>query len=136
METPTKAGDAKSIDEYIARFPKPTQIALQEVRAAIRQAAPGAEETISYAMPTFKHSGTYLVYFAGYKNHIGLYPVPTGNVAFESEFSLYKTSGKGAIQFPLSEPVPVQLIKKIVAFRLQELSKKETAKRLKKKAKR
>src|SRR5687768_8603977 len=128
MQMAIKAGTAKSIDEYIARFPKATQMALQEVRATIQRAAPGAEETISYAIPTFKLNGTYLIYFAEYKNHIGLYPVPAGNVAFESDFSSYKTSGKGAIQFPLSEPMPVHLITKIVKFRLQEQSKKATAK--------
>jgi uncharacterized protein YdhG (YjbR/CyaY superfamily) len=136
MQMAIKAGTAKSIDEYIAHFPEATQNALQEVRATIQKAAPGAEETISYAIPTFNHSGTYLVYFAGYKNHIGLYPVPTGNVAFESEFSSYKTSGKGAIQFPLSEPMPVHLITKIVKFRLQEQSKNASAKGLKKTMKR
>ena len=119
---------ATTIDEYIAGFPKDTRIALQDVRSAIQKAAPAAEETISYAIPTFKYQDNYLVYFAGYKNHVGLYPIPTGNAEFEDDFSSYKTSGKGAIQFPLSEPMPISLITKIVKFRLQECLKKKKAK--------
>ena len=124
----TKSIKATTIEEYIAGFPKNTQVALQEVRSAIQKVAPGAEETISYAIPTFKQNGNYLVYFAGYKNHVGLYPIPRGNAEFEDDFSAYKTSGKGAIQFPLSEPMPIRLITKIVKFRLQENLKKEKTK--------
>lgn len=116
---------ASNIDEYISGFPKNTQKVLEEVRAAIKKAVPDMEETISYAIPAFIYKGSRLVYFAGYKNHVGLYPVPTGNEEFEKEFLVYKTSGKGAIQFPLSKPMPTDLITKIVKFRLEENFKKE-----------
>ncbi|MEO5893072.1 MAG: DUF1801 domain-containing protein [Ferruginibacter sp.] len=120
----TKPG---TIDGYIAEFPKPAQIALEEIRAAIKKEVPEAEETISYSIPTFKLNGQYLVYFAAYKNHIGFYPVPTGNSIFEKEFSAYKTTGKGAIQFPLDKQMPLRLIVKIVKFRIKENLKKIAA---------
>jgi len=132
MTKTIKSGKAQNIDEYISGFPKDTQIALEEVRTTIKKSVPGLEETISYAIPAFKYGASTLVYFAGYKNHVGLYPVPTGNIEFENDFSFYKTSGKGAIQFPLSEPMPVLLITKIVKFRLQEHLKKEKTKTQKK----
>jgi len=108
-----------NIDEYIAGFPKDTQKVLEQIRATIKKAAPEAEETISYSIPTFTIKGRYLVYFAGYKNHIGLYPVPTENEVFKKELSLYK-GGKGTVQFPLGKPIPLNLITKIVKFRLKE----------------
>lgn len=86
-----------NIDEYIATFPKETQRILEQIRTTIKKAVPDIEETISYAIPTFTLNGHYLVYLAAYKKHIGLYPVPNGNVAFEKDFSFYKTSGKGTI---------------------------------------
>lgn len=125
MAKSIKTVTAKNMDEYISRFPSETQLALEKIRKAIKKTSPNLEETISYAIPTFKHGGHSIIYFAGYKNHIGLYPVPTGNAEFEKDFSSCKTSGKGAIQFPLSEPMPLQLITKIVRFRLQELLKDE-----------
>ena len=106
----TKQND---IDQYIAKYPNDTQAMLLQVREIIKSTAPTAEETISYGIPTFKLKGTYLIYFAGHKNHIGIYPVPT-NEEFKDDFSAYKTSGKGTIQFPLNKPLPVELIKKIV----------------------
>ena len=109
----------KSISEYIAGFPQDTQIILEQICHTIKVIVPLAEETISYGMPTFKLNGTYLIYFAGYKNHIGIYPVPN-NKEFEEEFSSYKTSGKGTIQFPLDKPIPTNLIKKILEFRVAE----------------
>ena len=112
----TKKND---IDKYIDKFPKGTQDKLIQVREIIKSTVTEAEETISYGMPTFKLNGTYLIYFAGYKNHIGIYPVPN-NQEFEEDFSSYKTSGKGAIQFPLDKPIPTDLIKKIVEFRVAE----------------
>ncbi|MGZ8558560.1 MAG: iron chaperone [Chitinophagaceae bacterium] len=118
-----------NIDEYIAGYPKETQTILEQIRATIKIAAPAAEETISYGMPTFTVGGKYLVYFAACKNHIGLYPVPGGTKEFEKDFSSYKTSGKGAIQFPLNKPMPFKLISKIVKFRLKENLQKETAKK-------
>ena len=112
----TKKND---IDKYIDKFPKSTQDKLMQVREIIKSTVTEAEETISYGMPTFKLNGTYLIYFAGYKNHIGIYPVPN-NKEFEEEFSSYKTSGKGTIQFPLDKPIPTNLIKKILEFRVAE----------------
>src|SRR5215471_6288928 len=108
-----------NIDEYIATFPKETQKVLERIRMTIKKTAPDAEEAISYGIPTFNLNGKYLIYFAGYKNHIGVYPVPTGEQAFENDFSSYKTSGKGAIQFPLNKPMPLSLITKIVKFRIK-----------------
>jgi len=109
---------AASIDEYIAEFPAETQKVLQEVRATIKAAAPAATETISWAMPTFDLNG-HLVHFAGYKSHIGLYPGPNGIEAFKEELSPYK-SAKGSVQFPLGQPMPVDLIRRIVQFRVAE----------------
>jgi uncharacterized protein YdhG (YjbR/CyaY superfamily) len=120
---------AKDIDSYIASFPKETQKLLEQVRAVIRQAAPEAEEVISYAMPAFKWKKV-LVYFAAYKNHIGFYPTSSGIAAFTKDISKYKSS-KGAVQFPFDKPLPLQLIKKIVLFRVKEVQAKETAKKLK-----
>ena len=108
----------KNIDEYIADFPTATQVLLKQMRDCIAKAAPKAEEAISYAMPTFKLNGN-LVHFAGYKEHIGFYPAPSGISAFETELKKYKTS-KGAIQFPINEKLPVTLIAKIVQFRANE----------------
>jgi uncharacterized protein YdhG (YjbR/CyaY superfamily) len=109
---------AENIDAYIATFPKDTQKLLKEVRATIKKAAPKAEEAIKYAMPTFVLNGN-LVHFAGYKNHIGFYPAPTGIKAFQKELSIYK-SGKGSIQFPIDQPIPLTLIAKIVKYRVQQ----------------
>lgn len=117
-----------NIDKYIAQFPKETQQLLKQIRALVNQAAPEAEETIKYGMPTFVLNGN-LVHFAGYKNHIGFYPIPTAIKAFEKELSIYKR-GKGSVQFPLDKPLPLSLIKKIIAFRIAEnLQKKESKKR-------
>lgn len=109
-----------SIDEYIGTFPKEVQIRLEKMRQTIRKAAPQAVEAISYQMPTFKLNGTNLVHFAGYQRHIGFYPVPSGVAAFRKELSPY-VQGKGSIQFPLDRPLPYELVKKIVAFRLKEV---------------
>jgi len=109
---------ARNIDEYISAFPTEVQELLHQVRDAVRKAAPKAQETISYFMPTFKLNGT-LVHFAGYKNHIGFYPGPSGIDAFRNELSKYKTS-KGAVQLPLDQPLPLPLISKIVKLRVRE----------------
>jgi uncharacterized protein YdhG (YjbR/CyaY superfamily) len=116
------SGPARDIDDYIARFPKDVQSILQRVRETIRKAAPDAEETIKYQIPTFVLNGN-LVHFAAFAKHIGFYPTPTGIKAFEKELSEYHTA-KGSVQFPLDKPVPLGLIKKIVAFRVQESQKK------------
>ena len=115
---PNKPG-ANSIDEYIAGFPSQTQKVLGELRALIKASAPDATETISYAMPTFDLNGRHLVHFAGYAKHIGFYPVPSGIEAFKGELKPYK-SGKGSVQFPLGSPLPTDLIRRIVEFRVQE----------------
>lgn len=109
----------RSIDEYIAAFPTETQIVLEQIRATIKNVAPDAEETISYGIPTFNLNNTYVVYFAGFKNHIGFYPTPVAVEAFQKEFESYKT-GKGSIQFPLDQPMPFDLITRIVQFRIRE----------------
>lgn len=108
----------KDIDSYIATFPKDVQVILEQIRNAIQTSAPKAEEVISYNMPAFKYYGM-LVYFAAYKNHIGFYSLPSGHVAFEKELSIYK-QGKGSVQFPLENAMPLALIKKMVKFRVKE----------------
>ena len=116
-----KAGFA-SIDDYITTFPTDVQKKLEELRAAIRAAAPTAEEKISYQMPTFALKGN-LVHFAAWKTHIGFYPAPSGIAAFQNELAKYANS-KGAVQFPLEQPLPLKLISKIVKFRVAENLKK------------
>ena len=114
-----KAGTKfRTVDEYISSFSKPVQAVLSQVRSAIREAAPAAEEVISYNMPSFRLSGM-LVYYAAYKNHIGFYPTPSGIEAFKKELAGYE-GAKGSVQFPIDEPMPLALIKKIVKFRVKE----------------
>jgi len=110
---------ASSIDEYMAEFPPETQKALQQVRALIKASAPGATETVSYAIPTFDRDGRHLVHFAGYEKHIGFYPGPSGIAAFRDELKPYK-SAKGSVQFPLDQPMPADLIRRMVEFRVRE----------------
>lgn len=124
---------AKDIDSYIADFPADVQAILQEVRATIAKAAPKATEDIKYAIPTFIYNGN-LVHFAGFKNHIGFYPAPTGMAAFEKDLEPYK-QGKGSVQFPIGEPMPLKLITKIVKWRIKETEEKELAKQVAKKKK-
>lgn len=108
----------QDIDQYIANFPAEVQAILEKIRQTIRQAAPEAAEAIKYQMPTFTLKGN-LVHFAAHKNHVGFYPAPTGIEQFKDETSPYQ-SGKGTLQFPLSEPIPYDLISRIVTFRVQE----------------
>jgi len=110
---------ANSIDEYIAEFPADTQKVLEELRALIKASAPDATETISYAIPTFDLNGRHLVHFAGYAEHIGFYPGSSGIEAFKDELGPYK-SAKGSVQFPLGRPLPADLIRRIVEFRVKE----------------
>lgn len=112
----------KNIDEYIAAQPSEIQILLQKIRQAIHEAAPQAQETISYQMPAFKQNGT-LVYFASFKDHISFFPTGSGVEAFKDRLAAYKTS-KGTIQLPIAEPLPLNLIKEIVRFRVKETSAK------------
>ncbi len=114
-----KEATAANIDEYIAKFPKETSKILQQVRLTVKKAAPNAEETISYGMPAFRYKGKIVIYFAGYKNHIGVYATPSGHAAFQKELSAYK-QGRGSVQFPLDQPMPLDLIKRIVKFRVQQ----------------
>ena len=124
---------AKNIDEYISAFPDEVQERLQEIRTTIRKAAPDAEETINYAIPTFKLNGN-LVHFAGYESHIGFYPAASGIEAFKKELSAFK-GAKGSVQFPLDKPLPLGLVTKIVKFRVRESLEKAAAKTKKTKAK-
>ena len=110
--------DFTTIDEYIATFPTDIQERLQQVRATIKAAAPDATEKISYQMPTFFLNGN-LVHFAAFKNHIGFYPAPRGIEAFKDELAQYK-GAKGSVQFPLDQPMPLDLIRRIVEFRAAE----------------
>jgi len=121
--------DFKSVDEYIATHPEDVQATLQRVRGIIRKAVPGAEEAISYQIPTYKLHGGYVVYFAGWKQHYSLYPA-TGRLvaAFKDELARYELS-KGTIRFPLSQPVPVKLIERIATFLAREAAERATAKR-------
>jgi uncharacterized protein YdhG (YjbR/CyaY superfamily) len=113
-----------TMDAYIASVPTEVQDILEKIRHTIQKAAPGAVETISYQIPTFKLSGKNLVYFAAWKEHIGFYAMPSGNAAFKKELSQYKVA-KGSIRFPLEEPIPYDLIKKIVMFRVKETQVKK-----------
>lgn len=113
----------KTIDEYISMFPNGVQKILKQVRQTIRDAAPEAQETINYQMPTFTLNGN-LVHFAAFKNHIGFYPTPTGIEAFKEELSVYK-GAKGSVQFPLDQPMPLSLIRRIVEYRVKENSERK-----------
>lgn len=121
----------QSIDEYIAGFPREIQELLEKVRMTIRKAAPDAEETISYKIPTFNLKGKYLIYFAAYKKHIGMYPVPTGDAEFNEQVSVYQ-AGKGTLRFPLDKPIPLGLIRKIVKLRVEETLARTASKEKKK----
>lgn len=107
------------VDSYIKSFPENIQIRLIQIRATIIKNAPGATESIAYRMPAYKTNGKTLVYFAGFKNHIGFYATPTGHTGFAEELSKYK-HGKGSVQFPLDKPLPIKLIAQIVRFRVIE----------------
>jgi uncharacterized protein YdhG (YjbR/CyaY superfamily) len=114
-----------SIDEYIAGFPPDVQQILEQIRRAIKAIAPDAEETIKYRMPTFLlHEN--LVHFAAFKSHVGFYPTPSAIAKFKDELSAYN-GAKGSVQFPLDEPIPLSLIKKIVSFRTEEVQAKKAA---------
>ena len=113
-----------TVEEYIKQFPKSTQTLLKQVRAVIRETAPEAEELIGYGMPSYKLNKKPLVYFAGYEKHIGFYATPNGHEKFAKEFAKYK-QGKGSVQFPIVETMPLALIKKVVLFRVKENLKKQ-----------
>lgn len=118
----------KTMDEYISTFPEDVQRILKELRQTIKKAAPDAEETINYQMPTFTLNGN-LVHFAAFENHIGFYPTPSGIEAFKKELSGYK-GAKGSVQFPIDEPLPLPLIRRIVEYRVKEnMERKQKKKR-------
>jgi len=121
--------NSTDIDAYISGFPESIQKLLQEVRSTVKQAAPQATEVISYGMPAFKQDGM-LVYFAAFKKHIGFYPIPSGITAFQEELSAFRCT-KGSVHFPLDKPLPVELISRIVTYRLSENRKKGLLKKKK-----
>lgn len=116
----------EDVDQYIAGFPKEVQIVLENLRTTIKNAAPEAEETINYGVPTYRLNGN-LVHFGGYTKHIGFYPTPSGIQKFADELSGFETS-KGSVKFPLDKPVPFDLVAKIVAFRVKENLNKSSIK--------
>ena len=113
----------ETIDEYIESFPENVQDILEELRDTIRKTAPGVAESISYQMPTFKLDRKRLAYFSAWKNHIGFYSIPVGDAAFRKELSPY-SGEKGSLRFPMDKPVPYDLVKKIVMFRMREIRQK------------
>ena len=117
----------KTIDDYIAAFPREVQVILQQIRQVIHETLPGLGETISYGMPTFTLNGKYLVYIAAHKKHIGLYPAPTGVEEFQEAVALYG-GGKGTLKFPLNKPMPFDLIRRVARFRANEQAEKAAAK--------
>ena len=110
----------QTIDDYIANYPAPVQAILQEIRHVIHGTAPDAVEAISYGIPTFKLRGKNMVHFGAFKSHIGFYPTPAGAEAFSADLAVYK-QGKGSVQFPLDQPMPYDLIRRIVLFRMAAL---------------
>lgn len=122
-----KSKPPTTIDEYISDFPPDVQEKLQQFRATIKKAAPEAEESINYGIPTFKLNGN-LVHFGGFKNHIGFYPGPSGIAAFKDELAIY-SSAKGSVQFPNDKKLPLSLITKIVKFRVTENLEKTNKKK-------
>ena len=112
-----------TVDDYIADFPDEIQAMLHQIRAIVQKNAPEAEESISYGMPAYKLNKKPLVYFAAFKNHIGFYATPDGHAEFAEELSKYK-QGKGSVQFPIDKPMPLDLIERMVRFRVQESSGK------------
>lgn len=121
----------KSVDQYIAGFPPGVQAILQRIRRTIRSTAPAAQEAISYQIPAFTLDGKYLIYFAGFRDHVSVYPAPRGAREFQKELAAYR-GGKGTVRFPLDKPLPVGLIRRIVKFRMKERLKKGEARPRKK----
>jgi uncharacterized protein YdhG (YjbR/CyaY superfamily) len=121
----------KDIDQYIAGFPPNVQEILEKVRSTIQEAAPDAEERISYQIPSFHFKGLYLVYFAAFEKHIGVYPAPVESEELKEELALYR-SGKATVRFAINKPIPLELISRIVKFRMKENLQKAESKRKKK----
>ncbi len=116
---PTVSAPTATVDAYIATFPPAVQALLEKVRLTIRQAAPDAQECISYRIPAFKLNGSERIYFAGFKQHIGLYPVPADSPRLQQEIARYG-AGKATLRFPLNQPIPFDLIAKVVRIRLEQ----------------
>lgn len=121
----TRMTKAASVDAYISSFPPATQTLLKQIRKTIRTAAPDAEEIISYGIAGYRQNGI-LIYFAGFANHVGVYPAPRAEPQFKKELEQYK-GGKGTVQFPLNEPLPLDLIRRMVLFRLAQNEIKKAA---------
>jgi uncharacterized protein YdhG (YjbR/CyaY superfamily) len=119
---------AHPIDAYLAGFEGEARAALDELRALLRDAVPGATETMAYGIPTLDLHGKHVVHFAGYARHVGLYPTPSGMAAFDTELARY-ARGKGSVRFPLGEPLPTDLIRRIAAFRVDEVTAAARARR-------
>jgi len=115
----TNVSAPRDVDEYIAGFPNEVRTILEKVRTTIRKAAPGAQEKISYRIPTFTLDGKYLIYFAAFQKHVGLYPAPRGAEEFQEQLAAYG-GGKGTVQFPFDKPIPFGLITRIIKFRIKE----------------
>jgi uncharacterized protein YdhG (YjbR/CyaY superfamily) len=122
---------ANDMNDYLNGFPKDVQALLQQVRNTIKKAAPGAEERISYGIPAFNLNNRYLIYFAGFKKHISVYPAPRESEEFKEKLAKYK-GGKGTVQFPLDKPLPLGLITQIVKFKVKENKEKSELKNLSK----
>ena len=116
-----------SINEYVSTLPENAQKAMSEIIATIKAKVPNAEEHISYNMPAFKVNGEYFIHFSAWKNHIGMYPIPAGNEAFQKQIELYR-SAKSSLNFPLDKPMPIKLIEKVIKFRIAENLKDAKAK--------
>lgn len=129
MTTAKKMLPATNVDEYIKRYPVKVQATLQKIRRTIKKAAPASEEVISYNIPGYKYHGM-LIFFAAFENHISVYPAPRSSKLFKKELEAYK-GGKGTVQFPLSEPVPFDLITRMTKFRVKENEEKFAAKQQK-----
>jgi uncharacterized protein YdhG (YjbR/CyaY superfamily) len=127
MKATSKHKAAKNVDEYIEGFPPEVASKLKQLRKTIRATAPKAEELISYGIAGYKYHGM-LIYFAGFKNHVSVYPAPRGADAFKKELAAYK-GGKGTVQFPLDKPIPLYMVKRIIKFRLAENEAKLVAKK-------
>jgi uncharacterized protein YdhG (YjbR/CyaY superfamily) len=123
---------AENIDEYIAGFPEATQEILEHIREIIRKTIPKAEEAISYAIPTFKLNDSYVIYFAGYKNHVSLYPIPSDSATFEKQLAPYR-AGKGTLQFSLDKPLPEKLIVQVTKQNVKKNEERTKGKSKKKK---
>lgn len=128
---PGKRTAPKNVDQYIAGFPPDVQAILQRIRRTIRSTVPAAQEAISYQIPAFTLDGKYLIYFAGFRGHVSVYPAPRGAREFKKELAAYR-GGKGTVRFPLDKPLPVGLIRRIVKFRMKERLKKGEARPRKK----